>query len=237
MKRTTVKLKLDYEGASPETVGWPQMRQFMDAFARAMRAMPGDTDPKSMLPVGVEEGSFVLLVAMPDIARAAVWQLRRGPDKTWTTGMRQATAPLYRFIREIGATVTDITGRKPAAFKLPEDVETWSVRQFEALEGEVFRAGGRDGDVEVRFDFDGLVTCKVGREHAAALGGRLYQRVIIEAETRRSRETLELESVEVLTVKSAHKSVPVADGIAELRRTLGDDFCFDVDELLRERRA
>lgn len=184
----TIKIHLDFEGASPDTFGWPLYREFMEAFVPALAGMRGGPSASRILPGPVEAGSAMPVLRVPDDSTYALQRLRRGPTKDWTDRERQAAQGLYKFLtrRRITAGVA-IRGDRPVPFRLPEPES--AVAQYETLEAVVRSAGGLQGKVHLEFDEDGLRACDAGILLTYSAGRLLYHRVRVSGKSSRDART------------------------------------------------
>jgi hypothetical protein len=175
----TIKVKFRLEGASYETASWAELRNFVDKLVEALAAMDGGPSPTDILPIAVKEGSLIPVMRLPrQEGLRATKQLCRGPTRRWSLEQRRRADPLYRFLEQHGYGLTcGVRTMRPV--QVPRDRPDWRIRQAMSLEGEVRRAGGARGGVDMVFNQHGHLHCKAGREISKALAARLYDRVSV----------------------------------------------------------
>lgn len=230
-----VKMKLEYPGASLAEFGWADLREFMDRLLPALAAMPGEPDVEHVIPVHVGEGSVTPVVQMPRAAHRALMILQAGPRRSWTAERRKRVEPFYDFLRARGATV-QVGVRTLKPFVVPDATPRWQRHEHTTLFGEVQRAGGNEGKVEILFERDGRVSCSAGKELAARMGHHLYQPVYVEGESVRDAPTGALVRFSITDFRTAVRTPPL-EGLRRIRALMGDSSKdFDPDKALTELR-
>ena len=237
---TIIRLHLTGEGMNLEELGWPDLREFLDLIVDAIGAQPGGPKPNQVLPLAVKAGSAEPRLRVPRSAVGAVDRFRRGWNKNWTVEQRRSARPVYDFLEKRGARLE--TGvRKLQPLVLPKSLTDWEVVSMSSLQGEVTRAGGKQGNVEINFDRDGWVVCQAGRERARILGKHLYERVEVIGEARRDSVTGKLLRFRIDDQRFLDPLRPgsILDWARELNEELGDSLSAfdDPEEFMRRCRG
>lgn len=234
-KRTIVNIELRYAGASPSQIGWTNFRAFMDAFTRALKVMPGGTGPSEVMPVRVWDGCVAVSLDMPPNSMPGVQRLRTGPTRSWNTEMLRDTRPLYEWLGEMDAALVLLTAKGERPFKqVAPRKPPPNYRQFETLEGRVFRLGGRDGKVEIQFETEGTRDCDAGVDLAEQLAPYLYKPVRVECLVTRCGMTGDFESATIHAFTPIKQRLSAHEMLDGLRRTLGPEFTIDVDDFMKD---
>ena len=218
--RVKVKIHIDFEGATPETYGWPGLREFMDTLSQALKAMPENPDVDHIVPLRVEGGSVSPLVGMDRLTLAAFERLRSGPRPTWTAEMRRQAQPFYNHLNNRKASVAGGI-RKLKPFKIPTAVVRTGVRELTLVHGVIERVGGNEGKIDVTINGDGRrLTCSAGRDLAAELGPYLYRAVHLSGEVERHPVTGVIEAMHIQGFHLADQGPPPLIAMARLRGML-----------------
>lgn len=231
-----IKFRLEARGLTLETFGWTDLRDFLDLLAPALAAMEGGPTAQQLLPVRVEAGSAQPVVRVPRHSVGAVYRFRAGPTKTWTIEQRAKAGRVYDYLadREIALSCGART-LKPV--EVPTDRANWRIREHVSLAGEVRRAGGDRGRVEIGFDEFGHTHCDAGRELAKKLGEHLYERVRATGLAERDARSGALVRFKVESFQVIDR-LAFAEGLKELQDLLGDSMDeFDPQAFLREIRG
>lgn len=232
-----IRFKLEGENISASTFGWPDLREFNDLLVKALRAMPKGPTPSELLPVAISEGSLVQQVRVPRPAYPAVQRFQRGPNRTWTRAMRRSAEPLYGYLRSRDATL-GCSVRGPSRQVVVPEGKDWMVAERISAVGEVFRVGGQDGKVDVRFHGETTLKCPAGKELAKALGEHLYQNVVIEGHAQRDAMSGQLVNVQITGFRPSNHVGGGASLADELSEILGDSTKgLDVQALLKATRG
>lgn len=205
----------------------------MDRLAPALAAMEGGPAIAELLPVRVESGSAQPVLRMRRDALPAVARFRGGPKRTWTVEQRVKVGRVYDFLAQRNATLRcGIRTLKPVV--VPAARPPWRVRELTTLRGEVRRAGGVAGRVEIGFDEYGHLHCDAGRKLAKELAEHLYERVAVTGEAVMDANTQALVQFRILSFEVLVQT-PLQQGIRELRDLLEDDLVdFDPGAFLEE---
>jgi hypothetical protein len=232
-----VRFRMSGDDIDASTMGWPDLRDFTDLLVRALKAMPNGPEPRAVMPVSVTAGSLVEAFRIPRDTYPAVRRLQRGPTKRWSRAELREVDPLYRYLRERHAQL-GVSARGAPRLVVVPPARDWTVTERISTRGEIFRVGGRDGRVEVRFDGETTVKCTAGRELAAQLAQHLYRTVLLEGLARRDATTGVLESVDLTAFTPDRYEGGTSTLARELREILGDSMAdFDPVAYLREIRG
>lgn len=75
----TTEIGFHIEMPKGAAFGWPELRNFMDSLVKAVASHPEKIRAVDMLPVRVEEGSFVPVIRGPVAMQQSFQRLERGP--------------------------------------------------------------------------------------------------------------------------------------------------------------
>lgn len=166
-------------------------------------------------------------------ALAAVYRFREGPKRSWTVEQRVKANRLYDFLEQRKARLS-CGLRRLKHVVVPDPRPPWRVRELKTLKGEVRRAGGREGKVEIGFDEYGHLHCDAGRTLAKELAEHLYERVAVSGEAVKDAKTQALLQFQILSFQVLALTL-LQQGIRELRDLLEDDLVdFDPGAFLKE---
>lgn len=189
MSRRT-RFTFRFPNANGTALGWGELRGLMDDLLKALRSMPEGPEPKDVTEVQFHAGSLSQQLAIPSRHTRAVYRLRGGPKTTWSKTQRRACEPFYRRVRKLGGEV-ECGARKLKPVVVPDASEEWRVTEWTTLYGTIWRAGGRDGKVEMMLADVGFQRCDTegGIEMAQQMGRALYQPAIVSGRAERDPKT------------------------------------------------
>lgn len=220
-----IKLKLEIPGKTLESLTWPEFRDFMDSFSRALKAMNPDSDVVgSMLPVSLQEGSISAAIQTSPTVKGSVNKLRKGPTRKWTHQMHDETRSFYRYLADHNADLYSIDTRKEVKFVIPEMVqstETISGRTEQIVYIE--RIGGMEPRVTIRL-FDGSkISCRTHDDVLKGLGAYIWDYVKVRGTAKWSVGTYELQDFVIEEIDRDWVNLPFSEIIAK------NNHCFPLD--------
>lgn len=235
MDQIRIRLRVAYDGATPASVGWPDLREIVDLAVDALCAL-GELQPSEVHVLDMQTGSLVPVFGVPARARAAAQMLARGPTRRWSAEQRQRVEPLYAFARERSATL-QIGARRLSPVLIPDPTESWALHERAELPGRVMRVGGNKGRVRIDFELDGPLVCDAGRDLSRELAKYLYQNVVVTGDTRRDPVTHALLGMTILGAQPANKKSSTAEAFRLIDEAVGGaGVGFDVLGAVRESR-
>lgn len=242
MRRATVHLKLhlDLPGFDVHNLGWLEMRAFIDAYTRGLKAMPGGPAPARVLPLRVTEGTITFDTRLERVALPAAYLFQEGPTDEWTPAMRREAEPLYDYLRKRNATLGCAVRGAPRPFVLPQPTAPWTVFEWCSAKGQVFRVGGEKTQVEIRFEDLGTITCSADETIAKAAGTLLYKDVVAHGRLGRDSQTGAVLSYDIDSIDAAPTVLPrsLDQVLDELHAELAPAMTgFDLQAFLRESRG
>lgn len=236
MDQVRIKLSVSYDGATPASVGWPDLRELLDRAVEALCAL-GGVSAGEIHVLDVQEGSVVPVLGLPPRAAVAARALARGPSRRWTPEQRRRVEPFYALMRERGATAR-IGARKLNDVVIPGPTDTYELKEQAELRGKVMRVGGNKGRVRMLFDLEGAVVCDAGREVAAELGKHLYKEVVVTGITTRDAKTLAMLGMTIHQVDPAVRRRSAAQAFRLIDEAVGEaGVGFDVLGAVKESRG
>ncbi len=235
-----LKLHLDIPDVDLDHLGWPEMRAFVDAYTRGLKAMPGGAPPAQVLPVRLGEGTITFDTRMDRMVLPAAYLYQEGPTEAWTPEMRREAEPLYDFLRSRNASLGCAVRGDPRPFVLPTPLPPWTVFEWCSARGQIFRVGGEKHQIEIRFDDLGTVTCTADEAIAQAAGKLLYKMVKVHGRLGRDSRTRAVLSYELDSVEPCATTQPrtIDQVLDELHADLAPVMTgFDLQAFLRESRG
>jgi hypothetical protein len=233
-----VKLRLQYEGASPEEMGWLEFRAFMDCLVQALEAMPHGPRAADIIPILVGDGSVKPTIRMPREAMRAVRRLQGGPRRGWTSTQRAGVEPLYQFLRSKSATLTGGATRGAGRpFVIPDLTPKWQIHELAALTGTVHRVGGNDDKVVLRMDdSQELVHFDAGAAIVEDIGQYMHKRVRADVDIARDALTRAVLAAKIIAFTVLNR--PRRRFLDELKEALGNDRLeIDMAEFMKVQRG
>lgn len=235
---TIVEWELKGTGLDLDHFGWPEFREFLNRLTAVLEVLPSGPHPKFVLPTQATTGSVRVATRMQKVHLPAVEALVAGPTGAWTSNQRRRAEPLYEWTRRRGVvlSVATASGAERRIVHVPA-TPVGAARELTTLRGEVHRAGGKDGTVDVRFPGDGIVHCDAGRALAEQLGAHLYHQVDVTG--RATRDGLgRLVGFEIESFRPADTVMTAARAMAELHAKVGSALDeLDPQAILAERRT
>lgn len=234
-----IKLKLEIPGKTLESLTWPEFRDFMDSFSRALKAMNPDADVVgSMLPVSLQEGSISAAIQTSPAVKGSVSKLRKGPTRNWTNQMHNETRSFYQYLSDHNADLFSIDAKKKVKFVIPElapALETISgpTEQIVYIE----RIGGIEPRVTVRF-FDGSkISCRTHDDVLKGLGAYIWDYVKVRGTAKWSVGTYELQDFVIDEIDRDWKNLPFSEIMAKNDNRFPVDLSgFSVTALISQRK-
>lgn len=187
MRRPRVRVKFDYEGASPRTLKWSQMRAMVEAIAEAVHNASPEVDVDDIVPVEVKAGSIEFEIQAPARTSAALTKLSKTP-------LNGAAPKLKALVRELGAEVY-VAGQRSAwrALSFEESVLRVKSRIASTSTFVVFveDIGGADPRVRMRLPNDEVLIAKADEDVILKLGPYIYREVRATLRSEFDAETME----------------------------------------------
>lgn len=213
MKDTVdIKFRIEAPGLTLSTFGWNDLRDFLDRLVPALASMENGPTAETVLPIRIESGSAQPVLRVPRTSVDAVNKFRAGPTRSWTNEQRAKAGKVYDFLGERGAKLScGVRTLKPVA--VPSERPEWRVREATTVRGEVRRAGGQRGGVDVNLDEYGYVHCTASLALTKEIGARLYEAVELTGLMERDARTGSVVAFRV----EAFRPAPESDRVRALR--------------------
>lgn len=186
MKRPLVRVKFEYEGASPGALKWSQMRAMVDAIAEAVHNVAPELDADDIIPVEVKAGSVEFAMQAPAKTSAALAKLAKRP-------LNGAAPALKALARSLGADVYVAGARSEwKALSFEEPVQRLKSRISSTSSYVVFveDIGGADPRVRLKLPNDDMLIAKADEEVIQKLGPYIYREVRATIHTEFDAETM-----------------------------------------------
>jgi hypothetical protein len=235
-KATSIHLHIERKGLSPETLTWQEMKVLVDAFAKAVQAMPGG-EGAGIMPVAVGEGCAKVTVRISPTAVKAANAVQRGPTRRWKPEMYEGVRDFWRYTRECGCKVRLGQRGRGRLVVVPGPDETFLVSQREVVVGKVFRVGGKKHEVEIQTATEHVVTASTGRKLVVELGALLHQSISAECETTRRVPGGDLAWVRLVSFRVLEQGKVSPEDLLRRYQDAVGEVTIDVDALMREHRA
>lgn len=216
-RKTTTTFELPL--ADGKSMGWPELREFMNALASALQAMPDGPEPEDLTEIKFVAGSFLPQISHAPRFTPAVRELRGGPNRNWPEERQRACEPFYDFVRKHGGQVNcGVHTLHPMAVPPPFRRQLY-FSEMATLEGVIWKPGGEHGQVEIQFQPGGVMKCSTidGRQTAEEMGKHMYRRVRVSGRATREVDTYKLLGFHIETWAMLPDELT-----AQMRRSLQD---------------
>jgi len=234
--RIPIKFKLDAEGLSTDTFGWPQLREFVDVLTESIESMEGGPLVKDVLPIAVKSGSVELRTLVPPESRAALYRFRRGPTRSWLRRERTGVQPIYDYLGKRSATLA-IGQRAVKPVVVPEpNKAAWEIVERGLLVGKVRLVGGEKPRVHIKPTGARSIKCEATQAVAGKLATCLYKTVELPVRRFIDVRTGAVFRCQILGEgrELPHRSIQeIQAELARLMEPVPDDFL--EDDLMQER--
>ena len=219
MDSIRLKLRFSRDGLTPETLGWPALRELIDVSAAALAGLGGFSTRDVQL-LDVRPGSVVPVLGLPPEGREAARRLATGPTRRWSLEQRASVEPLYTLVRANGYTM-QLGARVLRPVPVPPAPSTWETHERTSLRGVLQRVGGPDGAAVLVLDHEGTLSVKVGRDMALALAPHLYSALILEVEATRDGATGVIKQLTLQSFEPAPPKLSAAEAFRRLDEAVG----------------
>jgi hypothetical protein len=237
INQSRIFVKISGDGLSPGTVGWPELREFVDALIKAATALEPSLRAEHVAPVQIVKGSLGMAFKVPSEKVRPFERLKDGDHSTWTPDEVKATRPFFSLAERRQYRVSIKT---PAArlrlVKAPvvPEVSTATYISETTLFGSVERAGGKEPTATIVFDRFGRRACVASRDAAMGLGKVLYQRVKVRGELTRLIETGDFDSFVVKSFEVLGRRLSPQEFEAAMANAVGESMNeLDVEAFLK----
>ena len=237
----TVRVRLEYEGASPSALTWPDFKRFVEAIAEALSSLAPDLDGNLLVPRALSAGSVAFDFVGPAALRRAATKLTNPPDETWSDRARLAVVDFGALLRKKAATAS-IGGRRGALRPVltleegPSSGRSYTGRS--QYLGTLERVGGATPKAALLHpNGERSVYAVDGDDLVRELGGLLYRDVWVTVDSERDAATGRLVRRPAIVSVQAHRHRSLLASVkAGQRLELNTGFA-SVDELIAAREA
>ncbi len=238
---STVRFKVEYEGAKLETLRFSELKAFVEALAAAMKVFDPTIDPDRIVPVRLSGGSHVYDIHAPSGMAKFVNGLTKD-RRRWTHTHARAMRLLQDFARRRDATIlaASVRGKfRPIIF--PTDgsapfIGASVYRNVSRVLAYVERSGGAEPTAQLLFPNSERIHPKVRtRELAEQLAKLTYRNVMITLDSTHDIDTGEAIE-QVVTDFELYAHTPLADVVAEGRFKVDSGYK-TVNQFLADREA
>lgn len=173
MARARVRVKFEYDGATPAALKWSQMRAMVEAIAEAVNHIAPQLDTDAIVPVEVKAGSIEFAMQGPPKTRAAFVALAKRP-------LNGAAPSLRALVKALGARVSVAGPRSPwmpLTFEEPVQRPRSKVSSTSSYVVFVEDIGGADPRVRLKLPNDDVLIAKADEDVILKLGPYIYREV------------------------------------------------------------
>lgn len=230
------KARIEREGLEPATLGWPELRSFIDVLLDAVASFDGPR-PDQVSLSDIRRGSVTAVLQVSGPMTRSFELLRRGPSKAWSREQRRRVEPLYQFARRNQVEMS-VGARVLRPVIIPDETRTWILREWGELTGKVMRVGGNEGRVRLDVEGEGPFICDAGEDAAKEVAHHLYERVVVSGDITRDVQTFALVRMTIHQVRGAPQRLPASEVFARIDAIVGNSLDgFDVLGAARAERA
>lgn len=235
MRRSRLTLSIEYEGATPREFKWSELKAFIDAFQRALRALGPDQNFDYVIPVAIREGSVTTVIEGPAMSKIFN-RLKEGPKRTWTSLEREGCDPLYKFLESREATLKGGFRGPLRPVKTPQKKVSKTYKGTTELIVFIQKVGGENPKVHVRMRDGQLRVFSIDSDLIPKVGSMIWTDVRIRGKATWDKGTNALLDFEIREIRKLKKG-----RISKLLKKNGGKLPYElkiksVPELIRQRR-
>ena len=188
-----IRVKFEYDGASPSTLRWTQMREMIEAIVEAVHNTAPDVDADAIIPLEVRPGSVAFAMKAPENINDALTRLAARPIDRDAPKLL-AVAKKYK----AQISVASHRGRWRPLQIAPSPTEHTTITSTSSYIVFVENLGGAEPRVRLRLPNDEMWSATATEELVLALGPHIYREVRASLRSKFDAATLEPRSRELI---------------------------------------